>query len=45
VHSIIQSTINIVPIRFAVFALATLCLLGMTLHAGLRVLHDCGIIG
>lgn len=45
VHSIVQATINIVAIRFTIFALSTLCLLGLTLHAGLRVLHDCGIIG
>jgi hypothetical protein len=45
VHSIVQSTVNIVPIRFAIFALATLCLAGLTVHAGLRMLHDCGLIG
>jgi hypothetical protein len=44
VHSIVQCTINIVPIRFTIFALATLCLLGLTVHAGARILHDCGII-
>ncbi len=44
VHSIIQSTINIVAYRFTVFALATLCLLFLTTHAGLRILHDCGIL-
>jgi hypothetical protein len=41
VHSIVQSTINIVPIRFTIFALASLCLLGLTVHAGARILHDC----
>ena len=45
VHSIVQTTINIVAIRFAIFALATLCLLGLTVHAGARILHDCGLIG
>ena len=45
VHSIVQSTINIVAIRFAIFALAILCLLGLTVHAGARILHDCGLIG
>ena len=44
VHSIVQSTVNIVPIRFTLFALATACLLFMTVHAGLRILHDCGIL-
>jgi hypothetical protein len=41
VHSIVQSTINIIAVRFAIFALASLCLLGLTTHAGLRILHDC----
>ena len=44
VHSIVQSTVNIVQIRFPLFALATLCLLGLTVHAGARILHDCGIL-
>src|SRR4051795_4293206 len=33
VHSVVQSTVNIVPIRFTIFALATVCLLGLTVHA------------
>ena len=44
VHSLIQSTVNIVPYRFAVFALASLCLLGLTIHAAARVIHDCGLL-
>ena len=44
VHSIVQSTVNIVPIRFTIFALATATLLGLTVHAGARILHDCGIL-
>jgi hypothetical protein len=44
VHSIVQSTVNIVAIRFTIFFLATLCLFALTLHAGLRILHDCGFI-
>ena len=44
-HSIVQATINIVLIRFTIFALSTLCLLGLTVHAGARILHDCGLIG
>ena len=44
VHSIVQSTVNIVPIRFTIFFLASLCLLGLTIHAGARILHDCGIL-
>ena len=44
VHSLIQATVNIVAYRFTVFALASLCLLGLTVHAGLRILHDCGVL-
>lgn len=44
-HSIVQATINVVLVRFTIFALSTLCLLGLTVHAGARILHDCGIIG
>ena len=42
VHSLVQATVNIVQIRFPLFALASLCLLGLTVHAGARILHDCG---
>ena len=45
VHSVVQSTVNIVKWRFRIFALSTLCLASLTVHAGLRILHDCGIIG
>ena len=41
VHSIVQSTVNIVQIRFPIFLLASLCLFGLTFHAGAKVLHDC----
>jgi hypothetical protein len=44
VHSLIQCTINVVRYRLAVFTLASLCLVGLTTHAGLRILHDCGLI-
>jgi hypothetical protein len=44
VHSLIQATANIILYRFTVFTLASLCLLGLTVHAGARILHDCGII-
>ena len=43
-HSIVQATVNIVAIRFPLFALATLCLLGLTVHAAAQILHDCGIL-
>ena len=45
VHSIVQATVNIVAVRFPIFALATFCLLGLTVLASMRLLHDCGIIG
>ena len=45
VHSLIQCTINVVRIRLAVFTLASLCLIGLTTHAAIRILHDCGLIG
>ncbi len=41
VHSIVQGTINKIAIRFPLFALASLCLIGLTVHAGTRILHDC----
>ena len=40
-HSLIQSTVNVVTYRFLVFTLASICLLGLTVHAGARILHDC----
>ncbi|MBA3668373.1 MAG: MAPEG family protein [Sphingomonas sp.] len=43
-HSIVQCTVNIVAIRFPLFALASLCLLGLTVHAAARIAHDCGLI-
>jgi hypothetical protein len=43
-HSLVQCTINIVRIRLTLFALASLCLFGLTIHAGVRILHDCGIL-
>ena len=45
VHSLIQCTTNAVRYRLTIFALASLCLIGLTVHAGFRILHDCGIIG
>ena len=40
-HSMIQCTSNIVRFRFPLFGLASFCLLGLTVHAGARILHDC----
>ena len=41
IHSLIQCTANVVRYRLAVFGLASLCLLALTVHAGLKILHDC----
>jgi hypothetical protein len=38
VHSIVQATMNIVRIRFTIFLLSTLCLIGLTTHAALRLI-------
>ena len=40
VHSIVQSTVNVVAIRFPIFALASLCLLGLTVHAAAAIIHS-----
>src|SRR4029079_1788984 len=45
VHSLIQCTVNVVRYRLAVFALASLCLIVLTVNAGFPILQDCGIIG
>jgi hypothetical protein len=39
VHSIVQATVNVVRIRFLIFALATLCLIGLTTHAAIFLFH------
>ena len=44
IHSLVQGTVNIVKYRLTFFALATLCLLGLTVHAAMRIAHDCGLI-
>jgi hypothetical protein len=44
IHSLIQCTVNVVMYRFLVFGLASLCLLGLTIHAAARIAHDCGLI-
>jgi hypothetical protein len=38
-HSLIQATVNVVRWRFLVFSLASLCLVGLTLHAGMMIVH------
>jgi len=37
-HSILQSTVNIVRYRLVLFALSSFCLLGLTVHAALRLI-------
>ena len=44
-HSLIQCLVNVVAVRLPIFLLSSLCLLGLTVHAVARVLHDCGLIG
>ena len=39
-HSLVQATVNVVRWRFLFFVAASLCLIGLTVHAGARVLHD-----
>lgn len=41
IHSLIQATVNIVKYRLALFLLSSLCLIGLTVHAAARILHDC----
>lgn len=43
-HSLVQATVNVVKYRLALFTLASLCLIGLTTHAALRIAHDCGLI-
>jgi hypothetical protein len=40
-HSLVQCTSNIVRFRLPIFGLASLCLLGLTVHGAARILHDC----
>jgi hypothetical protein len=39
VHSLIQATVNIVSYRFLVFTLSSLCLIGLTTHAAIYLIH------
>jgi len=39
VHSIVQATWNRIAVRFALFALSSLCLLGLTLHAAIGLIR------
>ncbi len=39
IHSLVQVTINRVVLRFSLFALSSLCLMALVLHAGIAVFH------
>ncbi len=39
-HRLIQAITNVVRTRFLAFALASLCLVGLAIHAGARIVHD-----
>ena len=43
-HSLVQSTVNVVKYRLLLFSLASICLIGLTLHAGVKIMHDCGLL-
>jgi hypothetical protein len=38
-HSIWQATVNVVPVRFLLFLLSTLCLIALTIHAAIYLFH------
>jgi hypothetical protein len=38
-HSIVQATWNRILVRFILFALSSLCLIGLTLHAAIGIIH------
>ena len=40
-HSLVQGTVNVVRYRFLLFAAASFCLIGLTVHAGMQILRDC----
>jgi hypothetical protein len=39
VHSLVQATINVIPLRLTLFTISSLCLIALTVHAGLTVLR------
>ena len=43
-HSLVQATVNVLAYRTPLFFLASLCLIGLTVHAAARIIHDCGLI-
>jgi hypothetical protein len=39
IHSLVQATVNKIVVRFSMFMLASLCLVSLTVHAAIRLLH------
>ena len=39
-HSLVQATINKVSIRFTLWLLSSFCLIGLTVHAAARLIHN-----
>jgi hypothetical protein len=39
IHSLVQATVNIVTLRFGLFALSSLCLIGLTTHAAIFLIY------
>ncbi|HUE78511.1 MAG TPA: MAPEG family protein [Sphingomicrobium sp.] len=44
IHSLVQVTVNRLIYRTPLWVLASLCLVALTVHASIRILHDCGLI-
>ncbi len=40
VHSLVQALWNRIIVRFILFALSTLCLIGLTVHAAAHIIHQ-----
>ena len=40
-HSLVQATVNVLIYRTPLFFLGSLCLIGLTIHAAARIIHDC----
>lgn len=39
IHSLVQATVNKVMLRFGIFALSSLCLMALVLHASIALFH------
>jgi hypothetical protein len=40
VHSLVQATINLIPLRLTFFLIASFCLLGLTISAGIALIEN-----